>query len=331
MGNVSIDISLANVWRSWYRFRGGKRHTLELEHFLYYLERNLKQLWQELDSSTYRHGPYEKFIVTDTKRREISVALIRDRIVHRLLYDYLYLVYDTTFIYDAWSCRKDKGLLGAIERTEKFLRAYPHSFIWRADITKFFDSVDRSVLKRTMERKIKDPIAQKLLYEIIDSYPDPASYKKSALPHPKGIPIGNLTSQIFANIYLNELDRFVKHDLKPLGYTRYGDDFILIGSSQSELEASRNKVNDFLKVNLRLDINPKNDIMVKAKNGIHFLGVDIFPYGRRLRSRNVKQAMNNLTASNLSSYYGLVYKHQKLKVRKSYSWKILHMLEQNFI
>ena len=170
IGNVSIDTSLANVWRSWYRFRRGKRRTPELEHFSYYLEPNLKQLWQELSWNNYRHGPYEKFIHTDTKRREISVASIRDRVVHRLLYDYLYLIYDMTFIYDAWSCRKGKGLLAAIERTEKFLSAYPHSFVWRADVTKFFDSVDRSILKKHLERKIKDSRAQKLLYEIIDSY-----------------------------------------------------------------------------------------------------------------------------------------------------------------
>jgi hypothetical protein len=151
------------------------------------------------------------------------------------------------------------------------------------------------------------------------------------VPRPKGIPIGNLTSQIFANIYLNELDRFVTYDLKPLAYARYGDDFIIISSSRSQLEAWRNNVSGFLALNLRLEINPKNDIMVEARRGIHFLGVDIFPHSRRLRKRNADRAINRLTTENLSSYYGLMYNHQKSKKLRSYSWHILSLLEQNLI
>ena len=146
-----------------------------------------------------------------------------------------------------------------------------------------------------------------------------------------GIPIGNLTSQIFANIYLNELDRYVVHTLHPLGYLRYGDDFILVAKNLSELTSWRDNTRNFLANNLRLEINPKNDIMVRAKQGTHFLEVDIFPYGHRLRKRNITRAMNNLTTSNLSSYYGLIHTHQKVRVRKSYSWRILSLIEQNIL
>jgi retron-type reverse transcriptase len=123
MGSVeSIDLSLKNIWKCWFAFRAGKRATLEMHDFQYHLEKNLYKLFLDLNNGRYRHGGYKKFIVCDNKRREISVASVRDRVVHRLIYDYLEKIYDKTFIYDAWSCRKEKGLLGAIERTQEFLR-----------------------------------------------------------------------------------------------------------------------------------------------------------------------------------------------------------------
>src|SRR3989338_2601320 len=131
MGNSSIDLSLANIWRNLFKFKRGKHITSELEIFSYFLEENLHALQHDLTSGRYKHGGYKKFIVTDSKRREISVADIKDRVVHRLLYEYLTAIYDKTFIYDAWSCRKGKGLLGTIERTQKFLNRHDANFIWR--------------------------------------------------------------------------------------------------------------------------------------------------------------------------------------------------------
>ena len=124
IGNESIDLSLKNIWQSWFDFRKGKKVTSDLDNFQYSLEKNLYQLWEDLNTGTYRHGRYRKFMVCDNKRREISVAVIRDRVVHRLLYNYLEKIYDKTFIYDGWSCRKGKGLLGAIERASSFLKRY---------------------------------------------------------------------------------------------------------------------------------------------------------------------------------------------------------------
>ena len=115
-------MSLENIWRSWFEFRKGKRVGDEIHAFQYYLEKNLYELFQDLNNGRYRHGGYRKFVVCDNKRREISVASVRDRVVHRLLYDYLEKIYDKTFIDDAWSCRKGKGLLGAIERAQGFLK-----------------------------------------------------------------------------------------------------------------------------------------------------------------------------------------------------------------
>lgn len=170
MGSVSIDLSLANIWKSWYKFRRGKRKTKELDCFQYFLEKNLLQLYSDLNRNEYKHGGYKKFTVVDNKKRKISVATVRDRIVHRLLYEYLVEIYDKTFIYDAWSCRKGKGLIGAIERTQKFLRKYPDSFVWRSDIKKFFDNVDHQTLIKFLLLKITDNEAIVILKEIISSY-----------------------------------------------------------------------------------------------------------------------------------------------------------------
>lgn len=168
--NVSIDFRLANIWKSWYSFCRGKKRTIELERFSYNLEENLRCLHTDLNQGIYYHGSYRKFTVTDNKRRKIAVAPIRDRIIHRLLYEYLVPLFDRTFIYDVWSCRKNKGLIGAIERTQQLLSRNVGCFVWRSDIKKFFDSVDCEVLQQILHRKISDENTLWLLEEIISSY-----------------------------------------------------------------------------------------------------------------------------------------------------------------
>ncbi len=145
--------------------------TPELHAFQFHLESNLSSLQRDLQNRTYRHSDYRKFTVHDNKRREISVAPIRDRIVHRLVYDYLVPIFDKTFIYDAWSCRVGKGLTGAIERTQEFMRKNPHAFVWRADVRKFFDSVDQAILIKLIQRRVHDPKALQLINQIIASFP----------------------------------------------------------------------------------------------------------------------------------------------------------------
>lgn len=150
------------------------------------------------------------------------------------------------------------------------------------------------------------------------------------MPGNLGIPIGNLTSQIFANIYLNELDRFIVHQLKPIKYLRYGDDFIVIASDNVTIEDMRPKIIDFLGQNLKLTLNPKNDIIVKVKHGLHFLGVHIFPKGRRLNTRAWLRSQTKLNYKNIGSYYGLVRKHSKAKKIKALQWHILETFKNHF-
>lgn len=174
MGSDSIDISLSSLYKSWNKFKKGKNRTKELDWFEYKLEENLFLLHHELKNRTYMHGKYHKFIVMDNKKREISVSNIKDRVVHRLMYNYLVAIFDKAFIYDAWSCRKSKGLIGAIERTQKMACKYRNGYVWRADIKKFFDNVDQETLFEILRRKIGCNTALWLLKEIISSYKIPA-------------------------------------------------------------------------------------------------------------------------------------------------------------
>lgn len=165
-----IDVSLGNIWKSWFLFRKGKKVTPELDRFQYHLEQNLSWLFSDLKAECYRHGPYRKFIVNDNKTREIAVAGIRDRIIHRLIYDYLVRIYDKIFLYDAWSCREGKGLIACIGRTQQFLRYHPCGFVWKADIRKFFDTVSHRILLELLSKKIKDQKALRLLGEVIRGF-----------------------------------------------------------------------------------------------------------------------------------------------------------------
>ncbi len=313
MGKESIDVSLKNIVRTWFIFKRGKHFTSELYEFQYELEKNLYSIYKDLNKGSYRHGGYRQFIVSDNKRREVSVASVRDRVIHRLIYDYLNPIYDKTFIYDAWSCRMGKGLLGAIERAQSFLKSYRQSFIWKGDVKKFFDSVDHDVMRKILALRIKDEKTFKLLDEVIKSF-------YSDQGPGRGMPIGNLTSQIFANIYLNELDRFVKHHLKPKAYLRYGDDFILIDTDLEKLKNFRTATIEFLEKDLKLRMNSKNDKMIKSRHGLKFLGVILWPYNRTLNKRNFKRVHDRLKSNNISSYSGLIKEHAEYKNVKYFNW-----------
>jgi len=330
MGNVSIDLSLNNIWQSWFKFKKEKKTTKEFIYFQYYLEDNLWRLYLDLYQNTYRHGPYRRFTIKENKRRDLAVAAIRDRVIHRLLYEYLVPIYNKIFIYDVWSCRKNKGLLGAIERTQVLLKKYSGGFIWRADIAKFFDNVNKNTLINIISRKIKNETALNLIKKVVASYgrgrDNERERERERVNNARGIPIGNLTSQIFANIYLNEFDRFVKHFLKPKFYLRYGDDFIIIAEQKTALEYFRSRAIQFLKNNLGLAINPKNDIILSVRRGIYFLGTRIYPAGRRLKSKSWHRAVNRLNSRNVASYHGLISQHYSKKI-KYFDWLISNLHE----
>src|SRR5579884_2380712 len=239
MGNSdSIDFSLSNLYRSWYAFRRGKRASSEIIGFQYSLESNIDQLSHQLANKSYKHGAYAHFIVQDSKKREVAVAPVRDRVVHRLIYDFLVPQWDNSFIFDAWSCRPDKGQHRAVERAGSYMQKYANGWVWRSDVTKFFDSVDQAILLRLIAHRTRCSNALWLIDEVL------SSYYKSKLG--RGMPIGNLTSQIFANVYQNEFDRFMVHKLKPSAYLRYGDDWLCFTPNRDSLESIRQQAIRFL-------------------------------------------------------------------------------------
>lgn len=296
-------------------FKRGKQMTRDLDLFMLDLEKELMRLYVEIHKQIYRHGGYRTFYVTDNKKRKISVASVRDRVVQRLVYEYLVKLYDKSFVYDVWSCRKKKGLHSALARIQKFIANKNARYVWRADISKYFDSIDRAVLLKILRRKINGPAALYLLNEIINSGPGV-----------KGLPIGNITSQVLSNVYLNELDRYVKFDLKVTGYARYGDDFIVAAPSFDEAVKMRIQISAFLGDKLMLSLNPKSDKIIKINWGIPILGHQIFRNGKRLNKRNITRINRRLHMNNVSSYAGLITDSDKQKKRFSYA--VLELIEQ---
>jgi len=268
--NSSIDTSAANIWRSWRAFRLGKKPSLAIRAFETNLEDNLLRLSYDLSIGTYRHEVYAHKIINEKKRRDIFVASVRDRVVHRLLYDYLVPLFDRRFDYDVWSCRTSKGLHAALKRVSYLKKKHPGAYIWRADIKKFFDHVDHAVLRDCLRSVVIDTTALKICDETIDSF---------AMSPGTGIPIGNLTSQLFANIYLHEFDRYVRKNIKPLAYLRYGDDFLLFFESLEQAKAAQEAGTAYLQNALNLKVNPRQDLLLPPKKAFVFLGQKIYKGG----------------------------------------------------
>ncbi|MFA4952968.1 MAG: reverse transcriptase domain-containing protein [Candidatus Pacearchaeota archaeon] len=223
-------ISLKNLILAWKKARKGKTKKYYVKYFEENIAYNLKLLHNELKSQTYKPKPLVTFILRDPKTRKISKSDFRDRIVHHAIVNILEPIFDKTFIYDSCANRKGKGNLFAIKRFEKFQRRvtnnlHSKAFCFKADIKHYFQEVNHEILIKIISRKVKD---EKIIWLI-------TLILKNFESNNKGMPLGNLTSQFFANIYLNELDYFVKHQLKAKYYIRYVDDFILLNSSRKEL------------------------------------------------------------------------------------------------
>lgn len=273
-----LIISPENLFAAWEIFRHNKHNKPDVATFEHNVEENIFQLHRELFDKTYRHGPYKGFWVHDPKLRRIHKATVRDRVLHHAVFKVLNPIFDPTFISTSFSCRLGKGTHAGVRTLARMVRAESHNYrrscwILKCDIRKFFDSIDHDVLLGLLEKKIIDPDAKWLLGEIVESF----STSATLFEH-KGVPIGNLTSQIFANIYMDTFDQFVKHELKIKNYVRYTDDFVLVSWDKASLEKSLNLMRIFLRDVLRLELHPKKIILRKYSQGIEFLGYAILPY-----------------------------------------------------
>lgn len=289
-GAFNKIISLDNLFLAWEEFRAGKRWRRDVQEFERHLEDNIFKLNSELESGSYKHGSYCQFSITDPKPRRISKALVRDRLLHHAIYRVLYPAFDSTFIFDSYSCRNRKGTHKAFERLMYCCRKISQNYTkpcWalKCDIRKFFDSIDHQVLYELLEGRIEDRRLLSQLKGIIDSF--------EVVPG-KGMPLGNLTSQLFANVYMDPLDKFVRHRLKVQNYLRYADDFLLLGNNQDELLGCFIEVNRFIKDRLRLAVHPDKIYLRKLEWGIDFVGHVARPHYSVPRKKTVKRMEKDL-------------------------------------
>ena len=302
--------SIENLFQAWDEFKKGKRGKKDVQTFEGRLEDNLFKLHWELKNKTYRHGSYQEFYVHDPKRRHIHKAPVSDRVAHHLLYKYLYVLWDKTFIYDSYSCRLEKGTHKGVKRLFKIVRKVSKNYTgscWalKCDVKKFFAAVDHKILLDLLAKKISDKDILWLLKEVIDSF-------HSDLEEGKGIPLGNLTSQVFANIYMNEFDQFVKHELKVRNYLRYADDFVILSESRVYLKTLVSKASALLETKLKLSLHPDKIIFRKYTWGIDFLGYVVLPYHilprtktKRRMFRKLREKINSENFNqSLESYLG---------------------------
>ena len=251
----------------------GKRDYPAVARFEFHLEQALFYLQDQLLSGRYRPGEYSIFHVRDPKPRQICAAPFHDRVVFHAVCNVLEPLFERRLIFDSWACRRGKGNHAAIKRAQYFSRR--HGYFLQGDVHKYFDSIDHASLKILLRRIIKDKPLLALLDRIINHAPP-------GLPFGKGLPIGNLTSQHFANLYLGELDHFIKETLRIKGYLRYMDDILLFGDGKPALHRAFAELKNFLAHRLQLTFKNENMTPTPVNGGISFLGFRIFPAMIRL-------------------------------------------------
>jgi RNA-directed DNA polymerase len=305
--NYEDIISVNNLLEAWEEFAQGKRDKADVQKFSLSLIDNVFELHDDLSNSSYIHGGYRAFRVNDPKPRQIHKASVRDRLVHHAVHRILYLFFDRIFIADSFSCREDKGTHAALDRFRAlaYIASCNHTrtcWVLKCDIRKFFASVNQEILLKILSSRISDARIIGLLREIIGSF-------NSGRPG-TGIPLGNLTSQFFANVYLNELDQFVKRYLRFLHYVRYADDFIFLSPHKNELLAILPIISDYLRDELKLELHPKKIVLKTFASGVDFLGWVHFPDHRVLRKATKRRMMRrieeNPAKATIKSYLGLL-------------------------
>lgn len=272
----------------------GKKEAWRVAEFVYFQEKELLKLQQELQVKSYTPGPYCTFHVYDKKKRLISAAPFRDRVVHHALCNVVEPIFERHFIYDSYANRIGKGTHAAVRRCQQFARV--NRYVLKCDIEKYFPSIDHQILKGLLSGKIEDESTLWLIGSIIDSSDQqlcalryfPGDDLFTPLQRRKGLPIGNQTSQFFANVYLDPLDRYVKEELRCHHYIRYVDDFLLFASEKPLLWRLGLEIKLFLD-HLRLNIHPDKFHVFPVDQGIPFLGYRIFSDYVRLPMSNISR------------------------------------------
>lgn len=300
-------ISVENLLEAWKEFSKGKRGRRDVQAFCLRLMDNVFLLHNDLATRTYQHDGYQAFNVSDPKPRNIHKASVRDRLLHHAAFRVLYPFFERTFIADSFSCRLGKGTHAALRRFRSFSYTVGKNntrtcWVLKCDIQKFFASVDHNILINILNKYIPDENITWLMGEVIGSF---SSGKPGV-----GLPLGNLTSQLLVNVYMNVFDQFVKHRLKAGHYIRYADDFVLFSENREWLKAQIPPMRDFLKDELRLTLHPRKIAIKTLASGVDFLGWVNFPDHRVLRTATKKRMLRKVeispTPTTLNSYLGLL-------------------------
>lgn len=371
-------MALADLFTAYYSCRRTKRYTVNAQKFEVDYEQNLLELWQEIHDGSYRPGKSIAFVVDEPVKREIFAADFRDRVVHHLIINKLNPLFEKQLIYDSYACRQDKGALLGVRRIERFIRQCSHNYtrdcyVLKLDIQGFFMHINRDILWAKIvsltnqnyhqpDKTLLLELCQKVLYN------DPTTNctikgrrsNWAGLPRNKslfyspigcGLPIGNLTSQVFANVYMNTFDHFMKHDLQLRYYGRYVDDFIIVHQDKEYLKSLVPIIADFLKTELQLTLHPKKIHLQHYKKGVLFLGVFIKP-GRSYAGKRLKgnfyaalEVQNTIIRdhrpptdeelarflSSLNAYLGFLRHYQTYELRKRMVYKHLNAYWWNYV
>lgn len=293
--------SFENLLEAFWAARRNKALTQQRADFEFHLEDNLLWLQDELLAGTYQPGPYRTFYVWEGVRRKISAAPFRDRVVHHALHRVIEPLFDREFIFDSYACRQGKGTHRGADRCSRFLRCRP--YVLKADISRFFPSVDHEILNGLLAHRIRDERTLDLIARILASGVGilESEYEMQWFPgdtllarfRPRGLPIGNLTSQFFANVYLHPLDMFVKHTLRERHYIRYVDDFLLFGDDSVTLRQQERRIGRFLET-VRLTLHPRKCRVFPVRTGVDFVGYVHFRTHRRVRRACVSRFRQRL-------------------------------------
>ncbi len=306
-------ISIENLLNAWQNFKRNKKNKKDVQVFERDLMKNILELFNDLKNKTYKHSSYTHFKINDPKPRDIHKAEVRDRLVHHLLYEFLYPFFNNTFISDSYSCRLDKGTHKGLHKFRSYTLKVSKNktkacFVLKCDIKKFFANINHDILKEILINKIKDKDLLNLISNIIDSFPE-------------GLPLGNLTSQLLVNIYMNEFDQYMKHKLKVKYYIRYADDFVILNNDRLYLENLIIEIDKFLKEKLKLELHPKKVSIESVYSGVDFLGWIDFSSHRVLRNTTKRRMFkklenNNSRKESIASYLGMLKVGQGFKLEQ---------------
>lgn len=340
---MNSDLTISELFKAYYDCRKAKRNTWNALLFEENLEQNLMDLYYELIENRYRPQRSICFVVTRPKAREVWAASFRDRIVHHVIYNRYSQLFYNSFIYDSYACIPGKGTLKAANRVQHFMRSASKNntvpaFFLKADVANFFVSINKDILERLLAKKITDPwwfnLTKIVLHNnhkkdvvirsnkrLLAKVPTHKSLLQAR--HNLGLPIGNLSSQFFANVYLNELDQYAKHILKAKYYARYVDDIVIVYSDARVLHQNYIDMNTFIGKQLGIQFHPNKKEINKVSNGVNFVGFIVRPYSMYIRRSTLYNCYQKIQETNnlvdlrptINSYLGMLRHTNSFKQR----------------